>query len=169
MKYFYLSNIILTGRCVWHNPNVRPENDFDDDEIQDDYEEVIPETGPQLLTAVANDQLINSSTPAWSLRLSSTFFKKNVVVMARSNSWPGAYSFTKGKLFNNIYIGWGRKYSTNCYNPIPPPKQFDEYPMGLEITEVEDPSVMTEKAYYDLEVEAASAVQNLDQVDEDDE
>ena len=28
---------------------------------------------------------------------------------------------------------------------------------------------MTKKAYYDLEDEAASAVQNLDQVDEDDE
>ena len=165
-----MSKIILTGRCVWHNPNVRPENDFDDDdETQDDYEEVIPETGPQLLTSVANDQLIDSSTRAWSLRLSSNFFKKHTVVMARSNSWPGAYSFMKGKLFSNIYIGWGQKYSTKCYNPIPPPMSFEEFPMGLEITEVEDPSVMTEKVYYDLEVEAASAVQNLDQVDEDDE
>ena len=63
----------------------------------------------------------------------------------------------------------GSKYSTKCYNPIPPPMSFEEFPMGLEITEVEDPSVMTEKVYYDLEVEAASAVQNLDQVDEDDE
>ena len=97
-----MSKIILTGRCVWHNPNIRPKNGFDDIEIQDDYEEVVPETGPQLLTSVANDQLINSS--AWSLRLPSIFFKKQTVDMTRSNSWPGAYSSTKGKLFNSIYI-----------------------------------------------------------------
>ena len=48
--------------------------------------------------------------------------------------------------FENIYVGWGLKYSAENYSPpIPPPTQ-EEYPSGPEVTEAEDPTVEAERA-----------------------
>ena len=46
--------------------------------------------------------------------------------------------------FENVYIGWGHKYSTDNINPPLPPQPSEEYPSGPEITEAEDPSPQDE-------------------------
>jgi len=47
------------GRCVWHNPIEKPEDDFEEEEEEEereDVEEPKPESGPQLLTSIAEDE-----------------------------------------------------------------------------------------------------------------
>lgn len=52
----------LIGRCSWFNPYDKPEgDDFEEDELDDEEVEpepnyLQPETGPQLLSSVSNDQ-----------------------------------------------------------------------------------------------------------------
>ena len=52
----------LIGRCLWFNPYDKPEgDDFEEDELDDEEVEpepdyLQPETGPQLLSSVSNDQ-----------------------------------------------------------------------------------------------------------------
>lgn len=48
--------------------------------------------------------------------------------------------------FENVYVGWGHKYSVDNFNPALPEKIMDEYPSGPEITEVEDPTPEEENA-----------------------
>jgi radial spoke head protein 4A len=51
------------------------------------------------------------------------------------------------RTFENVYIGWGHKYSSENYSPMPPPPVQEEYPSGPEITEVEDPTPEDEAAF----------------------
>ena len=46
----------------------------------------------------------------------------------------------------NIYIGWGLKYSARPFNPTLPPPAQDEFPMGTDVTEIADPSAEQEQA-----------------------
>ena len=49
----------LQGRCQWFNPVPKADDEFDEDEEDEDKEqpeELEPETGPQILTAVAEDE-----------------------------------------------------------------------------------------------------------------
>ena len=48
--------------------------------------------------------------------------------------------------FENVYIGYGHKYSQDNYSPTPPPAIQEEFPSGPEITEVEDPTPEEEAA-----------------------
>lgn len=51
--------IVFQGRCVWHNPVEKPEDDFEEEEEEEereDVEEPKPESGPQLLTSIAEDE-----------------------------------------------------------------------------------------------------------------
>ena len=74
------------------------------------------------------------------------------------------------RTFENIYIGWGQKYSPNCYTPPHPPPALDEYPNAPEINEMEDPSVEEERALKEREDEAIKAAEDIDNLeDEDDE
>lgn len=64
-----------------------------------------PETGPSLLTPLAEDATLEA-IPAWSVRMSSKLLQEYALVIVRSNLWPGAYCFTtQGKIFQNIYLG----------------------------------------------------------------
>jgi len=49
-------------------------------------------------------------------------------------------------LFENIYIGWGHKYSAENYNPPPVPSVQTEYPIGPELMEQLDPTPEEEAA-----------------------
>jgi len=51
-----------------------------------------------------------------------------------------------GSNFENIYIGWGHKYSAVNYSPPPVVPVQTEYPRGPEISEATDPSPEDEKA-----------------------
>ena len=46
------------GRCIWHNPVTKNEDEFDDEEAEDEQEEIDepqPESGPPLLASVNED------------------------------------------------------------------------------------------------------------------
>ena len=66
------------------------------------------------------------------------------------------------RTFENVYIGWGHKYSPANYNPVLPAPTWDEYPDGPEITEAEDPTVEEEEAL-------RAANDNGEEEDEDEE
>ena len=55
------------------------------------------------------------------------------------------YFYTRRK-FENIYIGWGMKYSARPFNPSLPPPVQEEFPAGADIAETEDPSADQERA-----------------------
>lgn len=49
--------------------------------------------------------------------------------------------------FNNIYFGWGHKYSPENHTPALPEPVQKEYPDGPEIAEAADPTVEEELAF----------------------
>ena len=56
----HVQHILPQGRCSWFDPFQKPEDDFEDEDLDEDEEESVdvaqPETGPQLLTSVAEDE-----------------------------------------------------------------------------------------------------------------
>ena len=56
--------------------------------------------------------------------------------------------------FENVYVGWGQKYSSENYSPPAPPIPQEEYPSGPEITEADDPTVEEENALRAAQQEA---------------
>ena len=50
--------------------------------------------------------------PPWTARISSnTVHPSHALAVLKSNLWVGATTFSNGKQFENIYIGWGLKVS----------------------------------------------------------
>jgi len=49
--------------------------------------------------------------------------------------------------FANVYIGWGHKYNAYNYSPPNMPSIQDQYKIGPEIMEMNDPTVEEEEAY----------------------
>ena len=76
--------------------------------------------------------------------------------------------FLNSRKFENIYVGWGQKFSAENYSPPPPPPPQEEFPSGPEITEAEDPSVEEEKALKAAQQEAKDAGE-MEEDDDDDE
>lgn len=74
------------------------------------------------------------------------------------------------RTYENIYIGWGNKYTGDCFNPTAPPPAFDEYADGADVHEQDDPTVEEEKALEEREKElkAAEEMDDLEDDDEDD-
>lgn len=66
--------------------------------------------------------------------------------------------------FENVYVGWGHKYSSENYSPPALPPVQIEYPIGPEITEASDPTPEEEAA---LRAEAAGPDAGLDAEDDD--
>ena len=73
--------------------------------------------------------------------------------------------FLNSRKFENIYVGWGQKFSAENYSPPPPQEEF---PSGPEITEAEDPSVEEEKALKAAQLEAKDTAE-MEEDDDDDE
>ena len=66
----------------------------------------------------------------------SSTYKLNfqyAAAVLRSNLWPGGFVFGLDKKFENIYIGWGHKYTADNYSPPAPPATQEEYPSGAEV------------------------------------
>ena len=68
--------------------------------------------------------------------------------------------------FENIYIGWGNKYTGRCFNPSQPPVAFDEYAEDEGVIEQNDPTVEEEKALEEREREL-KAVEEMDDGEDD--
>lgn len=143
-------HILQQGRCIWWNPKEKTDNDEefdedDDDAAEENENEPEQEIGPPLLTQVSDDIEI-SGIPAWSTHLSSGLAHiQHTICMVKSNLWPGATSFSNGRRFDNIYIGWGCKYQNENYSPSQP-MPFQSESLLPELTETNDPSVEEETA-----------------------
>ncbi|KAM6154389.1 radial spoke head protein 6 homolog A [Erethizon dorsatum] len=166
----HTQHILPQGRCTWVNPlqKTEEEEELGEEEEKGDEgpEEVEQETGPPLLTPLSEDAEIMNVSP-WTTRLSCSLCPQYSVAVARSNLWPGAYAFASGKKFENLYIGWGHKYSPDNFNPALPAPVQQEYASGPEITEMSDPTVEEEQALRAAQEQALAAVE--DEEDEEEE
>lgn len=156
----HTQHILPQGRTKWFNPKQKSEDEEmggeDEEEERPEPDEPEPEFGPQLLTPLSEDAEIDSQ-PAWTAKLSSTLIPQYAVAVVRSNLWPGAFAFGIEKKFENVYVGWGQKYSTENLNPQLPPMPQDEFISGPEITETEDPSPQDEAALRKAQEQADEA------------
>jgi len=162
--------ILPQGRCTWFNPAQRGDGEEDEDEEEEEEKEQAdepePELGPPLLTPLSEDVEIDT-TPAWSCKLSSMLIPQYSVTVVKSNLWPGAVAFSDGKKFENVYIGFGHKYTSQNYSPPPAPPMQKEYPSGPEITEAEDPTVDEEAALKAAQEEALQAAEDMEEMEDD--
>ncbi|NXC29786.1 RSH4A protein, partial [Campylorhamphus procurvoides] len=147
----HVKHILKQGRCVWINPKKLEEKDEEEEEEEEEekseeMDEEQEETGPPLLTLVSEDEGIKD-IPAWTAQASTDLIPQHSVAILQSNRWPGAYAFASGRTFENIYIGWGHKYSPENHNPILPLPVQTEYPSGPAITETRDPTLEEELAF----------------------
>ncbi|CAH8487905.1 unnamed protein product [Schistosoma turkestanicum] len=151
--------ILPQGRTVWLNTAIKTKDDLEDemseDEEEEEPDEPEPETGPPLLTPLSEDAEIGGGIPPWSTRITSHLIPHYAYAVLSSNIWPGAHALAQGRFFENIYIGWGLKYTGMNFNPQLMSKPFEEFPSGLEITEVDDPTPEEEAAWRAAQAEAA--------------
>eukprot|EP00794_Sanderia_malayensis_P018767 gene18767-20658_t len=167
----HVQSILPQGRCTWFNPFEKPEDDFEDEDIDEDEEEPTdetkPEVGPPLLSSVAEDGPVGG-LPAWTTYVSSRSLPEYAVAVVRSNQWPGAFAFSKEKKFENIYIGYGHKYQPDNYSPPMLPPAMEEFPVGPDVQEMDDPTVEDEHALKKAQEEALRAAEEMDGMDDDD-
>lgn len=148
-------HILPQGRVNWFNPKdledvdeeAEEEEEDDDGEEGDEKEgEPVPEEGPHLLTPCIEDTT-NERIAMWTTKMTQRFNPSNAIVVVRSNLWPGAFSFSVERVHDNLYIGWGTKFVTRNYSPMPIPPIEEEYPIGPEVMEIADPTIEEEEAW----------------------
>lgn len=165
----HVQHILPQGRCVWWNPVQKADDEFEDEEEEEEREEPDepePEQGPPLLTPLSEDAETGSMSP-WSAKLSSNLIPQFSIACIHSNLWPGAHAFATGKKFENVYIGYGHKYSQDNYSPPSVPPIMDEFPSGPEITEAEDPTPEEEAALRAAKLEALEAAEEMEDAEEE--
>ncbi|XP_033339714.2 radial spoke head protein 4a [Megalopta genalis] len=144
--------ILKQGRTTWWNPGKEEENEEfgEEEELEEEEEdqgtEAQKEVGPPLLTPLSEDAIDDSIIP-WTARQSSRVMTDLSVALIRSNIWPGAFAFACGRRFANVYVGWGHKYNAYNYSPPSMPPVQDQYKIGPEIMEIQDPTYDQEEAY----------------------
>ncbi|KAE8584936.1 hypothetical protein XENTR_v10021163 [Xenopus tropicalis] len=168
----HVQHILPQGRCVWVNTSVKSEEEEDEEEAEEEEKEEEnepePEVGPPLLTPLSEDAEIGQ-TPPWTAFLSTHLIPHYALAVLRSNLWPGAYTVSSAKKFENIYIGWGLKYMPEGYSPPAPPAPQAEYPSGPEITESTDPTVEEEQALKAAKEEAEAAAEEMEEEEDEEE
>jgi len=117
-----------------------------------------------VLDSIALDEPVYGM-PAWTSKVTSQRNLRYAGVVLSSNKWPGAHAlaYSKGKKFQNVYFGYGHKYSQTPFTPQQPPEACEEYPNDLTITEESDPTRAEE-----LEHEAAQKAKDGEGGDDDD-
>uniref|UniRef100_A0AAV2JI10 Uncharacterized protein n=1 Tax=Knipowitschia caucasica TaxID=637954 RepID=A0AAV2JI10_KNICA len=135
----HTQHILKQGRCMWVNLTLK---NTEEEEEGEEREEAEPELGPPLLTPLSQDEEGFQTLP-WTLRMSSRLTPEPALAFVRSNLWPGAYA--TGKKFENVYVGWGLKYTAQSCSPPVPPRPQREYLTGPDVMEVPDPTVEEEQ------------------------
>ena len=69
--------------------------------------------------------------------------------------------------YENIYVGWGQKYSPENLNPVLPPMPQEEFVSGPEITEADDPSPQDEAALRKAQEQAEEAEEEHQEEEEE--
>ena len=80
----------------------------------------------------------------------------------KSNQWPGAYAYSNGKQFDNIYIGWGQKHSADGHNQPFPQSSMEEFVTCEEVVEEQDPSLEQEQEAKLMEELANKSADNIE-------
>ncbi|NXP26915.1 RSH4A protein, partial [Scytalopus superciliaris] len=169
----HVKNILKQGRCVWIKPPKSEEKDEGEEEEEEEEEkseemdEEQQETGPPLLTLISEDEGIKD-IPAWTAQASTDLIPQHSIAILQSNRWPGAYAFASGRTFENIYFGWGHKYSLENHTPILPPPVQAEYPSGPAITETRDPTLEEELAFKAAQEALAAGEEEEEEEEEED-
>ncbi|XP_066488556.1 radial spoke head protein 6 homolog A-like [Tiliqua scincoides] len=167
----HVQNILMQGRCSWINPLQKSEEEEEEDEEEEkpeDQEEMQQEVGPPLLTPLSEDADIQT-TPPWTAEASTSLIPQYALAVLYANLWLGANAFAIGKRFDNIYIGWGHKYSPDNFSPQLPPPVQNEYLSGPEVTETTDPTVEEELALKAAQEEALAAEEMEEEEEDEDE
>ncbi|CAG9803440.1 unnamed protein product [Chironomus riparius] len=147
----YFDGRLLINNQVNDNDD---ESSIDDDNDDDDENvteitniEMRPEMLVPLFTSCSGDRLTNDIISPWTIRLSDAFVESPLVLL-QSNIWSGAFTFVKDRICDNIYIGFGCKYTSLNYSPTSFLPQVEmEYPHGEDVKEENDPSVDDEKEW----------------------
>ena len=71
--------------------------------------------------------------------------------------------------YENVYIGWGMKYSSRPFNPSLPEAIQEEFPAGADITETSDPTAEQEAALKAAKEEAQANMEEEEEPEESDE
>ncbi|NXD55225.1 RSH4A protein, partial [Corvus moneduloides] len=166
----HVKGILKQGRCVWINPSQKSEEneeeeDEEEEEKEEEGEEQEEERGLPLLTLISEDEGMKN-IPAWTAQASTNLIPQYSVAILQSNRWPGAYAFASGRKFDNIYFGWGHKYSPESHTPALPPPAQAEYPSGPGITETVDPTVEEEIAFRIAQEEALAGEEEEEEEEE---
>uniref|UniRef100_A0A8C6RQW1 Radial spoke head 6 homolog A (Chlamydomonas) n=1 Tax=Nannospalax galili TaxID=1026970 RepID=A0A8C6RQW1_NANGA len=166
----HMQHILPQGRCTWVNPLQKTEEEEElgeeEEKADEGLEEVEQEVGPPLLTPLSEDAEIMHLSP-WTTHLSCSLSPQYSVAVVRSNLWPGAYAYAIGKKFENLYIGWGHKYSPENFNPPLPALIQQEYTSGPEIMEMSDPTVEEEQALKAAQEQALAAAEEEEEDEEE--
>ncbi|XP_035214101.1 radial spoke head protein 6 homolog A-like [Stegodyphus dumicola] len=147
--------ILYQGRCSAMKPEDVAEEDGekeepdegegeeeDEDENEEEKEEpeileAIKETEVPALRSISEDKGVGKLQP-WIVNLSSKLATEMALLIVKSNLWPGSFTFYDGKQYENLYIGYGYKFSVYHYAPMLPVTTEVEYKAGSEILEPED-------------------------------
>ncbi|CAL1576774.1 unnamed protein product [Knipowitschia caucasica] len=169
----HTQHILKQGRCTWvnltlKNKELNEEEEGEEREEEEEPEEAEPELGPPLLTPLSQDEEV-FQTPPWTLRMSSRLTPEHALAFVRSNLWPGAYAYATGKKFENVYVGWGLKYTAESYSPPVPPRPQREYLTGPDVMEVPDPTVEEEQDLRDALEEQEESREEAGASEEEDE
>lgn len=102
--------ILPQGRCSYYRmpstrQNEEEEEDYEEEE-ENEEEEEIAESGPKLLTGIAEDAAFSNGGPAWCVRVCSQYNKRYALAYVRSLRWPGAHCVAWENKFANFYIGY---------------------------------------------------------------
>lgn len=97
--------------------------------------------------------------PPWTPKLSSKLIPQYAIAVMRSNLWPGAFAFAVEKKFENVYLGWGHKYSSENYSPPSTAPIQEEFPSTPQTTEIDDPTPEEEAALRAAQAEAEEAAE----------
>jgi len=141
-------HILQQGRCIWWNPKAKDdadeEYDEEEEEPEEDSNEPEQEIGPPLLSQLSDDVEVGG-LPPWSVSISSGLSHiQHSICIVKSNLWPGAVSFSNGRKYDNIYIGYGVKYQVDNFSPVQPQVFQPEYNSLPEMEEHPDPTVEEE-------------------------
>merc|ERR1712048_988347 len=161
--------ILNQGRCDFKDPNKKEgEEEFDEDEDEEELmQEADREIGPPQLTALSEDLEV-TGIPAWSISSSSSLsHSMHQIAIIKSNLWPGAAAYCNGHKFDNIYLGYGQKYTADNFSPASCQVFEVEY-VQTEVVEESDPTVEQENALKAAE-EANNEDEGDDRDDDDDE
>lgn len=118
------------------------------------------------------DANLPDGRPAWSVRfVGDTASYKDTchgIVVVRSNTWPGAVTFCRNKLFASVYCGWGLRQGGQPFFPIAPQDVQADPPDPEEQPEPQPgDEELSDGASHDEEEPEAPEKEDEDETEED--